>query len=115
MQFAEIFSEEAIAAFPPALPVLDDSQISPAIAAAAAVLQNNYTSAACSARDVIRGLRNAWVSWHNFPTKHSGQTVTRRNAVPRVLLKFFAQQFLHYLCNPSPTQHCFPPASPDIW
>jgi ankyrin repeat protein len=110
MHFAEIFSEEAIAAFPPALPVLDDSQISPAIAAAAAVLQNDCSKAASSARDVIRGLRNAWLSWHNFPTKHSGQTLTRRNAVPRVLLNFFAQQFPLRIIPSIPYSTLVPPS-----
>ena len=88
MHFAESLSEEAIAAFPPTLPALDDSRISPAIAVAAAKLQKDYTSAASSARNVMRVLRDAWVSWHHLPTKHAaGQAVALSqccNAVPRV-------------------------------
>jgi hypothetical protein len=74
MQFAECLSEEAIAAFPPALPLLDDSQITPAIAAAAAALKTNYASAAFNAQILMRGLRDAWLSWHSLPVKHAGQS-----------------------------------------
>ena len=94
MQFAESFSEEAIAAFPPTLPALDDSQISPAIALAAAKLQKDYTSAASSARNLMRILRDAWTSWHHLPTKHAGQAVARsRIAMPR---RAFAEIIQYY-------------------
>ena len=103
MQFAESLSEEAIAAFPPTLPALDDSQISPAIALAAAKLQKDYTSAASSARNVMRTLRDAWASWHHLPTKHAGQAVARyRVAMPRRAFKIsFAQIIEYYSVNSS--------------
>ena len=75
VQFAEILSEEAIAAFPPTLPALDDSRISPANAVAAAKLQEDYTSAASSARNLMRVLRAIWLSWQSLPTDRAGQAV----------------------------------------
>lgn len=61
-------SEEAIMALIttiPALPLVDESQFSPAVLASAAQLRTQYENAASDIQIVLRSMRGAWLTWHS--------------------------------------------------
>ena len=65
-------SEESIAAFPFELPALDETRMSPSVAACAATVRNSFTSASSQAQNLMRTMRDAWMQWRIFPTISEG-------------------------------------------
>ncbi len=68
-------SEEYIAAFPPELPALDETRMSPSVAACAATVRNSFTRASSQAQSLMRGMRDVWMQWQMFPTISKGKCV----------------------------------------
>jgi hypothetical protein len=74
MQLAQCLSQEFIEGLPPALPVFDESRVSPADAGQAAELKKQYTLAAAVAQDAMRSMRKTWLSWAVLPGVSAGQS-----------------------------------------
>jgi hypothetical protein len=60
-------SEEAIASFAPELPPLDESRMSPALAARAAQLRMRFVSATADIQNLTHAMRKVWMHWHRLP------------------------------------------------
>jgi hypothetical protein len=60
-------SEEAIASFTPELPPLDESCLSPALAASSAQLRLQFMNASSATKNLMYKMREAWMQWHHLP------------------------------------------------
>jgi hypothetical protein len=64
--------EEAIIAFDPALPPLQESLVTPAILEVAAQLRARFSDASSNVKVLMRTMRSAWISWHYLPVCTAG-------------------------------------------
>lgn len=64
--------EEAIIAFEPALPPLQESLVTPAILEIAAQLRARFSDASSNVKVLMRTMRSAWISWHSLPVLTAG-------------------------------------------
>jgi len=65
-------SESAIASILPDLPPLPDVSLSPAVAEAAALVQNEYARSVTNAKLSMNSIHSAWISWQRISAGLSG-------------------------------------------
>ena len=63
-------------AFTPKLPPLDESRMSPAVAATAAALREKFASASSNAKVLMVSMREVWMCWNLLPIMPAGICVT---------------------------------------
>jgi hypothetical protein len=78
-------SESVILSTSSKLPSLPFDVLSPAVAEAAAVMQNEYAHTAMNVHRDMRSLQKTWLSLHRISFAASGMTHSPRFAVPRLL------------------------------
>ena len=76
-------SEHSIASFTLELPPLDESRLSPALAAISAQVRIRFMSAASDAQSLMHSMREAWMQWHLLPVIPQGELLVS------VLLRHF--------------------------
>ena len=76
-------SEHSIASFTLELPPLDESRLSPALAAISDQVRIRFMSAASDAQSLMHSMREAWMQWHLLPVIPQGELLVS------VLLRHF--------------------------
>jgi len=71
--FPSQLSEEAIASFTIDLPPIDQSCMSPQLAAGAAQIRTRFMTASSDAQNLMRTMRSDWMQWHLLPVIYSGK------------------------------------------
>jgi hypothetical protein len=66
-------SENSIASFSLELPPLDESRLSPTLAASSAQVRKRFMSAASDAQSLMHSMREAWMQWHLLPVIPQGE------------------------------------------